>query len=316
MNNSKKIISIIYCFIINNLIRFICVLFIILCIFFVFFSKSHISNTADSQLILIKGITLDNWSTFIGVLALFFGAIWACQEYIKSKSISQQQKSSEIAKIFHNNLLVKCTILNTVYKNVTKLDKFIIENFDTNNDFRHFNTDELRDLSNDDDFPSNYRKIKDLIDFNYIYYRILEARITTIDEIKKKYEDKNISKFTTKTARTLFILDNSNLPFHFGELIDDVLNELEYICMNISSNAADSNFIYQSLHQVFFDTVETLYFEISLRNNGKYADKFYTNIIYVYTQWKDIYKKSLKDEKYTNEKNKKCLNPKIKTVIQ
>ena len=51
--------------------------------------------------------------------------------------------------------------------------------------------------------------------------------------------------------------------------------------MNISSHAAGANFIYQSIHQIFFDTINILAFEISIRNDGKYSDKFYTNIIYI-----------------------------------
>ena len=84
--------------------------------------------------------------------------------------------------------------------------------------------------------------------------------------------------------------------------------------MNISSHAAGSTFIYQSLHQIFFDTVNTLAFEISIRNDGKYSDKFYTNIIHVYNEWQKIYKKSRKNETNKKNQNKKILNPKIKTV--
>lgn len=109
-------------------------------------------------------------------------------------------------------------------------------------------------------------------------------------------------------------MDNKTFPFHFSSLIDEVLNSLESVCMNISSHAAGSVFIYQSLHQIFFDTVNVLGFEISTRNNGKYSDKFFTNIIYVYNEWQKLYKKSIKDEVNKKDQNKKMLNPKIKTV--
>ena len=91
---------------------------------------------------------------------------------------------------------------------------------------------------------------------------------------------------------------------------DEVLNDLESVCIK----AADSNYIYPSLHQILFDTVNTLSVEICLRNNGKYSDKFYTNIIHVYTIWKDKYRKTLTNENNKKHKSNQLLNPKIKTV--
>lgn len=97
-------------------------------------------------------------------------------------------------------------------------------------------------------------------------------------------------------------------------LVDEVLNELEYLCMDISSQAAGSKYIYQSLHQIFFRTIKVLSIEICLRNDGKYCDKFYTNIIHVYNEWKIRYEKDLKKEGKRLKRVDKILNPKIKTV--
>ena len=98
----------------------------------------------------------------------------------------------------------------------------------------------------------------------------------------------------SSNIREIFILDNKNLPFRFSSLIDDVLNELEYLCMDISSQAAGSKYIYQSLHQIFFRTIKVLSVEICLRNDGKYCDKYYTNIIHVYNEWTKQYERDLK----------------------
>lgn len=65
---------------------------------------------------------------------------------------------------------------------------------------------------------------------------------------------------------------------------------------------------------MFFDTINILAFEISIRNDGKYSDKFYTNVIYVYNEWQKLYKKSRKNESLKKNHNKETLNPKIKTV--
>lgn len=292
-------------------ILFILILIIIFCLILTVFPRT---SDGIEQNILIKEITLSNWSIWLGLLGIVCAGIWALYEYDKSKVSTQQEKASEIAKTFSDDLLDKCNIVIAVYQS-SMLSK-LLSTIDTiNSPFEHFTTDELREITNNDDCPSLYKKDKESIDFDYLYFRVLESRIMTKSEYKEKHDDKdNRHKYTSEEAQKLFILDNSSFPFHFSSLVDEVLNTLEYVCMNISSHAAGSMFIYQSLHQTFFDTINILAFEISLRNNGKYSDKFYTNIIYVYNEWQKIYKKSILNEKNKKNQNKKMLNPKIKTV--
>lgn len=314
----------------EHLIRifFMLLLFIIFCYILTLFPKIFEDG---EQHILILGITLSNWSIWLGILGIVCAAIWAIYEYDKSRISTQQEKSSEIAKIFSDDLLDKCSILIAVFQN-SPLKPLLDQIDPLNPPFEHFTTEELREISNNDDFPNFYKTDSKSINFDYIYFRVLEQRITVKSEYKQKYarkneqeknstenkkdEKSNISQhnYSTQEARELFILDNKTFPFHFSSLIDEVLNSLESVCMNISSHAAGSVFIYQSLHQIFFDTVNVLGFEISTRNNGKYSDKFFTNIIYVYNEWQKLYKKSIKDEVNKKDQNKKMLNPKIKTV--
>lgn len=296
-------------------ILFIPLFLLVCCYVFTLFPKTA---TNDEQNILIFGITLSNWSTWLGILAIASTGVWAFYEYDKSRIASKQQKASEIAKIFSDSLLKKCSTLITVYEN-TPIDHLLKQIDDINSPFKHFTTDELREITNNDDFPSLYKKNKEKIDFDYIYFRVLESRINIDSEYEEKYneidnDEKNQHRYTTNEARELFVLVNETFPFHFSNLVDEVLNKLEYICMNISSHAAGSTFIYQSLHQIFFDTVKTLAFEICIRNDGKYSDKFYTNIIHVYNEWQKIYQKSIKNEIQKKNQNKRILNPKIKTV--
>lgn len=304
----------------EHLIRivFIALLFVLFCYILTLLPK--IMENGE-QHILIFGITLSNWSIWIGIFGIICAAIWALYEFDKSRISNKQEKAADIAKIFSDGLLTKCGIVIAVYQN-SSINPLLKQIDKLNSPFEHFTTDELREITEADDFPNLYKKERDEFDFDEIYYKILEQKITTKSEYLAKYrkekDNKNIpkelKKFTTEEARQLFILDNSNLPFHFFNLVDGVLNSLEHVCMNISSHAAGSMFIYQSLHQMFFDTINTLAFEISIRNNGKYSDKFYTNIIYVYNEWQKIYKKSRKNEALRKNQNKKILNPKIKTV--
>ena len=283
-------------------------------------SLSSIKNATqvESQEILLFNISLNNWGIWITIIGALLASIWAMYQYTKSTSIRQHEKASEIAKIFSDDLLNKCSTVIAVYQN-SPLNEFILKLKSSNYMLNDFNTEELREIFKYDDFPSDYKKLKSSIDFDYIYFRVLENRITVKSEYKEKYDKNEQNKamqdsFSTTDARNLFILENLYYPFHFSSLVDEVLNKLEYVCISLSTHAAGSSYIYQSLHQTFFDTVETLFFEISLRNNGKYSDKFYTNIIHVYKEWKKIYRKSMKNEEKEKNKKKRTLNPKIRTV--
>lgn len=274
--------------------------------------------TVESQEITLLGISLGNWGIWISIVGALFASVWAMYQYTKNASLKQQEKASEIAKAFSDDLLKKCSTVNTVYQN-SILNSFIEDIRKSKTPLIDFNTDELREITNNDDFPSRYKELKSSIDFDYLYFRVLEKRITTNLEYREKYRSIDHSadssySYSTEDARKLFILDNQNYPFHFSALVNEVLNKLEYICIGLSTHAAGSTYIYQSLHQIFFETVETLYFEICNTNNGKYSDKFYTNIIHVYKEWQKIREKSLQSETKKKLKKKKTLNPKIRTV--
>ena len=95
--------------------------------------------------------------------------------------------------------------------------------------------------------------------------------------------------------------------------VSDLLNELEYVCMYISSQSAGSTFLYQSIHQIFLKTVKILAVVIAYHNKN-YTDKYYTNVIYVYTYWQHIRESSIKKENQNKKKAYKYLNPKINTI--
>lgn len=258
----------------------------------------------------ISGISLNNWFNWISFWGLIAGAFWTIFQYDKNKTQKQQDKASKIAKSFSDSLTTKCAIIYAVIKNseiftLLELDK------KSYNSFKVFNTNEIRTIYNDDNFIEKYRKTYLEANLDQIYYRILDTRISFND-----FKDltKNNKHYPETEAKLLFVLDNSCLPFHFNTLVSDVLNELEYLCMNLSSQAAGSKYVYQSLHQVFLRTVRLLCVQIALSNNKSYSDKYYTNIIHIYNEWSNLYLQNLKKEEKLRDKVNNTLNPKIKTV--
>ena len=136
--------------------------------------------------------------------------------------------------------------------------------------------------------------------------KFIEFETFDNDELDKLYQKEEIDFYNTVISGTVSIDDKEVL---LSNLIMETLNELEYVCMYISTNVADEKYIYNSLHQQFFKTVSLLYMSIALINTDV-KNKYFTNIIKVLDIWK---KKYIKHEK-KEMKFKKKLNPKTPKI--
>ena len=85
------------------------------------------------------------------------------------------------------------------------------------------------------------------------------------------------------------------LKIPFFHYFVSTLNKLEAISIDISSNAAGTEFIYPSLHQSLLPFIETISIYISAIN-GNYTFKYFINLIDVYNNWKRIRDKEAKRE--------------------
>lgn len=264
----------------------------------------------EAQQILIFGVSLENWSIWYTIVGLIVTALWSTYQYTKNVARKQQEKASIIAKSFSEKLTIKCSIICAVIKN-SNLHDFLQLDSKGYNSFKTFTTNEIRSIYNDDDFIEKYKKLKSTIDLDLIYYRLIDS-FTSYNNFKDiTLENKT---YTLEEAKKLFDSEYSYLPFKFEILVSNVLNELEYLCMELSSQAADSKYVYQSLHQVFLRTLRCLSLEIATSNNNNYSDKYYTNTIHIYNYWTQLYSNNLKKEKKKKERVNRILNPKIKTV--
>ena len=296
----------------EHFIRIIIMLLIfsLLCVIFCFFPRENFiqDGIITEQHIIIGGITLENWFTYISMIALLITAIWAVYQFDKNNSRKQHEKGAEISKIISKDLLYKCSILGEVIIR-SKLDDYFNFNDLKPSAFKNFDKTELVTLFDNQD--EIFREIKSICisnDIQQIYFRCLEVNIT-----QQSYKDILDKTYSDEDAKKLFILDNCCMPFNFLELVTSTLNDLEYISMFISSQSASSKYIYQSLHQFFIRTVKILAPLICIQNKD-YSDKYYTNIIHVYNSWCLMRKKDLKRELKNKEKINKILNPKIKTI--
>lgn len=266
-------------------IIFLVSIFLLLSIMFFNFCDIQNPNEVQSQEIYICKISLSNWGTWITLVGLFFTAIWSMHQYIKSKLSKQQEKASQIATDFADNLIEKMGLISkTLLKNsyVQKITS-IFDNHPES--LSQFTTFEIENILNDKDVFVNFKNILCSEDTQKEYQKFLD----------EKYSEKEQERFNSK----------------FPVLVESTLNHLEAICITITSQAAGSQFIYDSLHQAFLKTIKILAVLIAANNNNN-VDKFFTNIIQVYNMWnkrknKDI-KKLIKTKKKINKMQKRMDN--------
>lgn len=281
-----------------NHIVIVFIIITILCLSMIFVKKREIyyPEQVETQEIFISGISLNNWGTWFTGIGLVITALWSVLQYNNNKLNKQQEKASEIAKDFADNLIERMGLISAVLMNnvdVQNYLKLIVESKPS-----QFTVIEITEIIQDEDCFNNIESI--------IYSKETQKRYKKL--LKKLYTKKETEKFDS----------------HFPVLVENTLNKLEAICMNISSNAAGSQFIYESLHQVFLHTVEILAIKMS-SNNLNNVDKYYINIISVYNMWnkqkaKDIRKlnrtnrKISRLQKKADNEVKKLLNKQTRTV--
>lgn len=242
------------------------------------------NNTLIEQKLYILGLSIDIWLTFYTILSFVIGGFFALFQYDKSNKKKQQEKGSDIFYRFSDKIVTKLSVIGCVLKN----NKFIKENVLSLDPYRfvYFDTDELL---NDLKIP----KIK-----------LEECKeVILSEEVNNKYKE--------ACEKILSPLEKEEFPPTFDILISNTLNELEAVCMDISSTVAGSQFIYSSLHQIFLDTVHILYFHICIINDSRkvLVDRYYINLIYVFNEWNNIRHedklKKVKIEKKIENINKK-----------
>ena len=271
--------------------RIICIILVLLfitIITIVFFSNSTVLTPEDveSQQILFLGISLENLGVWFASIALIATALWSMYQYTKNKISKQQEKASEIAQDFSNTLIEKMGIISDVLMPNHEVQKMVTKIVKSKK-LNQFTTLEIRNILEDEKCFEKYDKI--------IHSKRTQKRYNEI--LEERYND----------------IEKNRFDSYFPLLVENTLNHLEAICINISSQAAGSQFIYDSLHQSFLRTIEILSIKLS-SNNRNNVDKYFTNIIQVYDMWSKQKTKDIRKLRKTQSKIDK-LNNKAKKEI-
>lgn len=259
--------------------------FILIVIFFILAGLVLINlpitslENIEAQQILIFGVSLENWSIWYTICGLVITALWSTYQYTKNVSRKQQEKASVIAQDFSSQLIEKVALISNVLLENNEIHKMVSKI--SNSELRSFTTMEITNILNDENCFSNYSKC-------LTSKRTQKRYKATLNRI---YSEKEQERFCTS----------------FPLLVETTLNQLEAICINISSHAAGSEYIYNSLHQSFLRFVEILAIKIST-NNSNNVDKYFTHIIQVYNMWNTIRNKDIEKFEKTQRRINKLYN--------
>ncbi|MGN1012314.1 MAG: hypothetical protein ACI4ON_00565 [Clostridia bacterium] len=277
---------------------------------------------------------ISEWGIIISIIGIITGTALTYIEYTSNKKRTQQEKGAEIAKMFATEIINKVSIIINVIS-LSKLEDVIKKKESNCNEAysifecTNFDKNEIRRIYGEKIYEK-YDSLKKEKELQAIYTKVIKAAGDSsyyVSDIKKELNDIKKLKQTNKSnykkkkkeferaklEDNKYILCNMQFPHKFSALVCDTLNELEYLCMYISSRAANSEFIYQSLHQTFLNFIRLLAIEIS-SNNTNSVDKVYTNIIHVYNDWLNRYSKAKKTEAKNIKKSNRILNPRIETI--
>ena len=210
---------------------------------------------------------------------------------VKELEKDRIQKAIDLSEYFKDHILYYMNMLKYVYDKAGVSD--ILNDIPRSN-IAHFDTPEMeRNISaSNRDFLQTVRfepKFKDALAF-----------ASTVSgfwpECREVYIDKD-----GDWVKSQVLIKESELTYRFGIMLQDLLNNLEYFAMAFTHETADASVIYQSIHRSYIKVVELLYYDISL-NNQPGQSKLFTNVIELYTMWKNE-SESQVEEELSNSRN-------------
>lgn len=214
--------------------------------------------------------------TSIFVISGVVIAVW--QYYLTSKSaktdleIQQVQRAIDLSEYYKDNILhyypaikyiFKATGISDIIEKV-KIDE--METFDYTELLKRFtkeDIDKLKELQNSSKFAETAIKAIVIYGLN--------------------------DKFTFEVIQPTES-DSAAIVAYVSNLVDSLLNNMEFFALHFAHKTADETVVYQSLHQTYLEIVQYMFYDIANRNTDP-ANMYYTNIIWLFREWRNEHTK-------------------------
>lgn len=239
-------------------------------------------------------------------LVAIVSAIYAIKSYNKQQARAKKEAACDLAKKYADEFIPRFQYVTNVMAWVGLLD-FGKKAFPLD-DIAHFDEDEMNKIL-------EKRKIKraeadffyTAIDAKAIYESALYNCSAMIDtEILK-----GSANFSSDEVFQLNKNQENFLRSSFNSEITTLLNWLEWFSMKARYGVVDEEVIFQSLHQTFISAVWQFYYYIAKSNKNVPGDKFYTNIMWLFSMWLNRMDK-IKTKAEENRKRAQKLNEDVR----
>lgn len=252
----------------------IAIMYILICVICISVYYNHVDSTI-SFAELIYYVTQSVSCVFI-----VSGGIVAAWQYILAAKASrtnieivQVQRAIDLSEYYKDNILEYFPAIRYIYNKagITKIIGTVHPNM-----MNDFDTVEYKQLFTSEQI-TELQRIQNSDEF---YQAVLEADaiynlgLNFIEVENKDNDNENVRYVNKPSIVRVFMLD----------LINRVLNNMEFLALHFRHNAADDSVVYQSLHQSYLEMIPYLYPYIA-QTNSESTGKLYTNVIWLYKKW-------------------------------
>ncbi len=254
----------------------------------------------------------------VGIIFVYLQVKKMNDQLIYNKSVVRRQKSLDMSKEFQqlisNELgFVKNALRGHPYLQFDKVSDISKEfyDFDKEEAFRLFKVKSIDDLNKFIQFE-NINKSSLILAYMEKHGVQDEDMMGRLFELYTFYsKPENNGKVPPNFDDLDQIITKMFMKFNENQLA--LLNKLEWMAMHFNSNLADSELVYQSLHQTFLDTVSILYLNIVVLNSKvkNEGEQYYQHITNLYRTWKKI---AVEKEEELKEEEQKLKEAKKKIV--
>lgn len=208
-------------------------------------------------------------------------AVW--QYYLSRKStkidleLSQVQRAIDLSEYYKDNILIYLPAIKYVFdqSGATK----ILDTIHTES-MQRFDKAELERLLT----PNQIKGLQQLQKSSDFLKAVLEAN--DIYNLKMNIRGEEEEQIVAGKKKRVLKIDSTSVSIAFmSNLINRVLNNMEYFALHFRHFTADETVVYQSLHQTYIKFMPYFYYYIA-RANENSTDKLYTNVIWLYGSWK------------------------------
>ncbi len=227
-----------------------------------------------------KIASINCFLTGLFFVATVVSVICAFKAYKHQKERSKKEAACDLAKYYAENIIKRYAFVTVVMKKAG-LEARVKELF-RYDDLLKFDKSEMLGFIEKKEL--SYEDINDAFT-NVDPQAVLYAKVVFSASAQERRNIFN-EYFIPGTDESESRISNPDLlQTEFLQEVSDFLNDLEWFSMSCRYGISDEEILYQSLHTTFLSTIWSLYFYIC-DNNSTNEDKLYTNVIWLFKEWR------------------------------